>query len=104
MRRARSARRAAIWQPTLPGNSRVLSGGPVATAGLRTVGTALTEGTADVLVNRRMAKSHRMRWSRRGADRLLQVRCAVYDGPLGTGFGQRFCAANDLLPRVADAA
>ena len=68
------------------------------------VGTALTEGTADVLVNRRMAKSQRMRWSRRGADRLLQVRWAVYDGTLGTGFGQRFRAANDLLPRVADAA
>src|SRR3954466_12925479 len=46
-------------------------------AGLR-VGTALTEGTANFLVNRRMAKSQQMRWPRRGADRLLQVRCAVY--------------------------
>ncbi|MBV1800432.1 ISKra4 family transposase [Siccirubricoccus sp. G192] len=71
--------------------------------GLR-VGTALTEGTANFLVNRRMAKSQQMRWSRHGADRLLQVRCAVYNGTLGTGFGQRFCAANDLLPRVAAAA
>jgi hypothetical protein len=59
------------------------------------VGTALTEGTANFLVNRRMAKSQQMRWSRRGADRLLQVRCAVYNGTLGTGFGQRFQAAND---------
>src|SRR3954451_16252381 len=42
------------------------------------VGTALTEGTANFLVNRRMNKSQQMRWSRRGADRLLQVRCAVY--------------------------
>jgi hypothetical protein len=57
-------------------------------AGLR-VGTALTEGTANFLVNRRMNKSQQMRWSRRGADRLLQVRCAVYNGTLGTGFGQR---------------
>ena len=72
-------------------------------AGLR-VGTALTEGTANFLVNRRMAKSQQMRWSRRGADRLLQVRCAVYNGTLGNGFGQRFCAANDALPRVAIAA
>jgi hypothetical protein len=72
-------------------------------AGLR-VGTALTEGTANFLVNRRMAKSQQMRWSRRGADRLLQVRCAVYNGTLGTGFGRRFCAANDLLPPVAAAA
>jgi hypothetical protein len=42
-------------------------------AGLR-VGTAITEGTANVLVNRRMNKSQQMRWSRRGADLLLQVR------------------------------
>ncbi len=31
-------------------------------------------------------------------------RCAVYNGTLGTGFGQRFHAANDLLPPVAAAA
>jgi len=36
-------------------------------AGLR-VGTAITEGTANFLVNRRMNKSQQMRWSRRGAD------------------------------------
>ena len=72
-------------------------------AGLR-VGTSLTEGTANFLVNRRMAKSQQMRWSRRGADLLLQVRCAVYNGTLGTGFGQRFYAANDALPPVAAAA
>jgi hypothetical protein len=42
--------------------------------------------------------------SRRGADRLLQVRCALYNGTLGTGFGQRFHAANDPLPQVAAAA
>ena len=72
-------------------------------AGLR-VGTALTEGTANFLVNRRMNKSQQMRWSRRGADRLLQVRCAVYNGTLGTGFGQRFHAANDPHPPVAIAA
>ena len=39
-------------------------------AGLR-VGTAITEGTANFLVNRRMNKSQQMRWSRRGADLLL---------------------------------
>jgi hypothetical protein len=51
-----------------------------------------------------MAKSQQMRWSRRGADRLLQVRCAVYNGTFGTGFGHRFYPANDLLPPVAVAA
>jgi len=58
-------------------------------AGLR-VGTSITEGTANFLVNRRMNKSQQMRWSREGADRLLQVRCAVYNGALGAGFGHRF--------------
>src|SRR3954469_1722415 len=52
-------------------------------AGLR-VGTSITEGTANFLVNRRMNKSQQMRWSRRGADLLLQ--CAVLNGKLGSGF------------------
>ena len=58
-------------------------------AGLR-VGTSLTEGTANLLVNRRMAKSQQMRWTRRGADLLLQVHCAVYNGALGSSFGTLF--------------
>ena len=58
-------------------------------AGLR-VGTSLTEGTANFLVDRRMAKSQQMRWSRRGADLLLQVRCAGYNSAFGCGFGQLF--------------
>lgn len=51
-----------------------------------------------------MSKSQQMRWPRRGTDRLLQIHSAVHNGALGTGFGQRFCPANDLLPRVAAAA
>ena len=69
-------------------------------AGLR-VGTAITEGTAKVLVNRRMNKSQQMRWSRRGADLLLRVRCAVYNGTLGSGFGQTFHPAHDHHPPMA---
>ncbi len=72
-------------------------------AGLR-VGTAITEGTANFLVNRRMNKSQQMRWSRRGADLLLQVQCAVYNGTLGSGFGQKFQPANDPYPPMAIAA
>ena len=72
-------------------------------AGLR-VGTAITEGTANFLVNRRMNKSQQMRWSRRGADLLLQVRCAVYNGTFGSEYGQRFHPANDLFPPIAIAA
>jgi len=68
------------------------------------VGTAITEGTANFLVNRRVNTSQQMRWSRRGADLLLQVRCAVYNGTLGSGFGQRFQPANDPCPPMAIAA
>jgi hypothetical protein len=84
-------------------SDRLVDHGERHRAGLR-VGTALTEGTANFLVNRRMNKPQQMRWSRRGADLLLQIRCAVYIGTLGSGFGQRFHAANDLLPQVAAAA
>ena len=56
--------------------------------------TAVTEGTANFLVNRRMNKAQQMRWSRRGADLLLQVRCAVYNGAFGHGFGNLFKATS----------
>jgi len=68
------------------------------------VGTALTEGTANFLVNRRMAKSRQMRWSRRGANGLLQVRCAVLNGKFGSGFGQLFQAEANSGPTLAMAA
>jgi hypothetical protein len=72
-------------------------------AGLR-VGTSITEGTANFLINRRMNKSQQMRWSRRGADLLLQVRCAVYNGTLGSGFGHRFEVFVNSNPMLAMAA
>src|SRR3954463_2182587 len=62
-------------------------------AGLR-VGTALTEATANFLVNHRMNKSQQMRWSRHGANLLLQVRCAGFNGKLGSSFGQLFQAVD----------
>jgi hypothetical protein len=68
------------------------------------VGTSITEGTANFLINRRMNKSQQMRWSRNGADLLLQVRCAVYNGTLGNGFGQRFGRIADADPAFAKAA
>jgi hypothetical protein len=72
-------------------------------SGLR-VGTSVTEGTANFLVNRRMNKSQQMRWSRRGADLLLQVRCAVYNGTLGSGFGHRFDRLASAGPAFVKAA
>src|SRR5215204_6963022 len=70
-------------------------------AGLR-VGTSLTEGTANFLVNRRMTKSQQMRWSRRGADLLLQ--CAGFNGKFDSGFGQLFKAHVNLGSETAIAA
>jgi hypothetical protein len=72
-------------------------------AGLR-IGASITEGTANFLVNRRMNKSQQMRWSRKGADLLLQIRCAVYNGTLGTGFGHRFDRTSNADPTFAKAA
>jgi hypothetical protein len=72
-------------------------------AGLR-IGTLVTEGTANFLVNRRMNKSQQMRWWRRGADLLLQVRCAVYNGLLGSGFGHLFEPVSTPDPQLAKAA
>jgi hypothetical protein len=68
------------------------------------VGTSITEGTANFLVNRRMNKSQQMRWSRRGADLLLQVRCAVYNGTFSAGFGHRFDWVAKADPAFAQAA
>jgi hypothetical protein len=68
------------------------------------VGCSITKGTANFLVNRRMNKSPQMCWSRRGADLLLQVRSAVYNGTLGSGFGQIFRAHSDRAERSAEAA
>jgi hypothetical protein len=72
-------------------------------AGLR-VGTSITEGSANFLVNRRMNKSQSMRWSRKGADLLLQVRCAVYNGTFGAGLGHRFDRTASAASAFAKAA
>jgi hypothetical protein len=68
------------------------------------VGTSITEGTANFLINRRMNKSQQMRWSRNGADLLLQVRCAVYNGTFGAGVGHRFDRISNADLALAKAA
>jgi hypothetical protein len=72
-------------------------------AGLR-VGTAAAEGAANFLINRRMNKSQQMRWSRRGADLLLQVRCAVYNGAFGAESAWLFDEDSSPGPQLAKAA
>jgi hypothetical protein len=51
-----------------------------------------------------MNKSQQMRWSRRGAELLLQVRCAIYNGTFDSTHGQKFQSANDASPPMAVAA
>jgi hypothetical protein len=75
-------------------------------AGLR-VSSCGAESTANCLINHRMNKSQQMRWSRRGADLLLQVRAAVLNGEFDALVrpGSVSHAANedqhDLLPLAA---
>jgi len=47
------------------------------------ISTSRAEGTVNQLVNARMNKRRQMRWSPRGANRVLQVRAAVLDGRFG---------------------
>jgi len=47
------------------------------------ISTSRAEGTVNQLVSARMNKRRQMRWSPRGAHRVLQVRAAVLDGRLG---------------------
>jgi hypothetical protein len=46
------------------------------------ISTATTEGTVQWLLHRRMGANQQMRWSPRGAHRMLQVRTAVANGTL----------------------
>ncbi len=46
------------------------------------ISTATTEGAVQWLLHRRMGANQQMRWSPRGAHRMLQVRTAVANGPL----------------------
>jgi hypothetical protein len=66
---------------------------------LREIDRYLTSQSA-WLVNWRMNKSQQMRWSRRGADLLLQVRCAGFNGKLGSSFGQLFQTGDPASERA----
>ncbi len=47
------------------------------------ISTSRAEGTVNQLVNARMNERRQMRWSPRGAHRVLQVRAALLDGRFG---------------------
>ena len=46
------------------------------------ISTAVTEGTVQWLLHRRMNAQQQMRWTPRGAHLMLKVRCAVVNGTL----------------------
>jgi hypothetical protein len=46
------------------------------------IATSFVESAVNQLVDKRMSKSQQMRWSRKGAHLLLQVRTEVVDGRL----------------------
>ena len=75
-------------------------------AGLR-VSSCGAESTVNYLINHRMNKHQQMRWSRRGAHMLLQVRAAVLNGEfdaLGSAPSmthERNIDEVDLLPLAA---
>ena len=57
------------------------------------ISTSRAEGTVNQLVSARMNKRQQMRWSPRGAHRVLQVRAAVLDGRFGHPALQRAVSA-----------
>ena len=50
------------------------------------ISTAVVESMVNRVIGRRMAKKQPMRWSRRGAHLLVQIRLAVLDGRLPQAF------------------
>jgi hypothetical protein len=50
------------------------------------------ESTVNQVLSKRMAKKQQMRWTRRGAHQLLQVRTRVLDGALRGVFRQWYPA------------
>ncbi len=51
-----------------------------------TISTAFVESTVNQVISKRMVKKQQMRWSRRGAHLLLQVRTLVLDEELQKTF------------------
>jgi hypothetical protein len=66
--------------------SRLLDYGKEYRAG-HAISTARVESTVNQLVDWRMEKKRRMRWTQRGAQTLLHARCALLNGELGNYTG-----------------
>jgi hypothetical protein len=68
------------------------------------ISTAVVESMVNRVIGRRMAKKQPMRWSRRGAHLLVQIRVAVLDGCLEQAFQQWYPRFRPLAPPAPPAA
>ncbi len=68
------------------------------------ISTAFVEATVNEVISRRMVKKQQMRWTRRGAHLLLQVRIRTLDNDLRPTFERWYPAMGSLEASVAQAA
>ena len=74
------------------------------TASGQRISRAAVESMVNRVIGRRMAKKQQMRWSRRGAHLLLQVRLAMLDECLPQAFRHWYPRFRPLAPPEAPAA
>ena len=70
-----------------------------------TITTSFVESAVNQVVSRRFVKAHQMRWSRRGAHMLLQIRTHVLNKELRGRFQQWYPGkAEESEPKLREAA
>ena len=87
-----------LWSYLEANESRLINYGREHRAG-RPISTAQVESTVNQLVDWRMEKKQHMRWTQRGAQMLLHVRCALLNGELSqyTGWAPSQTSAAEAL-------
>ncbi len=68
------------------------------------ISTAFVESTVNQVISKRMVKKQQMRWTRRGAHNLLQIRTRVLDGEFRETFARWYPRMQSAEPEVALAA
>lgn len=69
-----------------------------------TISTAFVESTINQVVSKRMVKKQQMRWTKRGAHLILQVRTKTLDGDLRNAFRRWFpnmTSSTETIPLAA---
>jgi len=69
------------------------------------ISSCLAQSTVNAVISKRFAKRHQMKWTKRGAHLLLQIRARALDGTLRSLFEQWYPGlANDNSPAPPQAA